>query len=864
MGIMRSRADPSGLSDSELIHRSRSGDRDAFGELWRRHSRAGVTVARSYTSTFDPEDLVAESYAKIFQAIQSGGGPTGAFRPYLFTTIRNTAASWGRAKRETAIEDADQIEDPQFSEENTLAALDRSLTARAFQSLPTRWQEALWYSEVESMTPQEIAPLLGMKANAVAALTYRAREGLRQAWIQAHLSSLPADSECRWSIDHLGAYARDGLSKRDTARVDHHLSGCAKCTIVAAEAKEVGSRLTLVLLPLAAGLAGATGYTAWLQSGSHAAAYAMGAGGAVMPAAAVSGVAGGSAAGGGAGSAGAGSAGAGGAGGSAGAGGASGAGASAAAGSGVAAGAAAGGVSGVVIGTVVTGVLVAAAAVTAIVMAPMVFNNTPTAPKSEAAPPAAVSTPAPDSTSTSPSPPPTVTPTSPAVPPADSAPDDASPGVPVSLEPDSPAMPPVADSPASPDVPSAPSIADASVSPAGVLTLVGSGEPGNTVVATAQSMGGGGGGTARLAVVPSGLEVGRTTVDSSGAWTLATDLSATLPNGIYTFTVVQSGASGDSAPTTTAALTLSVVPAAPSISTPAVGDPPISSRTALRIDGTGVAGNSVEASLAPIDGEPAATAHGTVAPDGKWAVDISLASVSNGTYALSVVQINDAGPSAAAERTVVIAIPPDAPEITNVETGGGYYYPIVSGTGVPDATVIVVAADGQRSDPINVNADGTWTSPQLDWVTTSVAATQTYDALTSHRSVPRTVAIDVPPVASYVLTGWAYSDLGWGDGFTLTVNGDSGASFSALGDDEQFYHGSLDDRGAYSAGWVWVGAGTGEHTISVRYDNGLSGSELRYGPSSAITFQAPGTASAATTPALRATRQSAGVVPAAR
>jgi hypothetical protein len=50
----------------------------------------------------------------------------------------------------------------------------------------------------------------------------------------------------------------------------------------------------------------------------------------------------------------------------------------------------------------------------------------------------------------------------------------------------------------------------------------------------------------------------------------------------------------------------------------------------------------------------------------------------------------------------------------------------------------------------------------------------------------------------------------------------------------------------------------------VRYDNGLPGSEHRYGPSSAITFQAPGTASAETTPALRATRQSAGVVPAAR
>ncbi len=48
----------------------------------------------------------------------------------------------------------------------------------------------LWYSEIEQMKPAEIAPLLGMKATAVAQLTFRAREGLREAWMQAHLRSV--------------------------------------------------------------------------------------------------------------------------------------------------------------------------------------------------------------------------------------------------------------------------------------------------------------------------------------------------------------------------------------------------------------------------------------------------------------------------------------------------------------------------------------------------------------------------------------------------------------------------------------------------------------------------------------------------
>jgi RNA polymerase sigma factor (sigma-70 family) len=267
-------AGPSGwddASDADLITFTRAGDGAAYGELWRRHSRAARTVARSFTSSLDPDDLVQESFAKIYQALQKGGGPTGAFRPYLFTTVRNTASAWGRARREASIDTLESFEDPASRDEETMAALDRSLTATAFRSLPTRWQEVLWYCEVEQMTPQQVAPLLAMKPNAVAALAYRAREGLRQAWIQAHIAAVPEDSEHRWTIERIGSYTRGSLGKRDATKLENHLDSCARCTIVAAEAREVGSRIALVLLPLAAGTAGATGYLAWMQTGAHTA-----------------------------------------------------------------------------------------------------------------------------------------------------------------------------------------------------------------------------------------------------------------------------------------------------------------------------------------------------------------------------------------------------------------------------------------------------------------------------------------------------------------------------------------------------------------------------------------------------------------
>ncbi|MFP3380636.1 zf-HC2 domain-containing protein, partial [Bacillus sp. SIMBA_069] len=91
-------------------------------------------------------------------------------------------------------------------------------------------------------TPAAVAPLLGLTANGTAALAYRAREGLRQAWIQAHISSSPEGSEHRWTTERLGSYSRGGLGRRDTARLERHLAECTKCSIVAVEARNVGAR----------------------------------------------------------------------------------------------------------------------------------------------------------------------------------------------------------------------------------------------------------------------------------------------------------------------------------------------------------------------------------------------------------------------------------------------------------------------------------------------------------------------------------------------------------------------------------------------------------------------------------------------
>ena len=72
----------------------------------------------------------------------------------------------------------------------------------------------LWYTEVEGLDPHDVAPIMGLSANGVAALAYRAREGLRKAWLQEHVTHATATGECAWVLAHAGGHARHSVSDR--------------------------------------------------------------------------------------------------------------------------------------------------------------------------------------------------------------------------------------------------------------------------------------------------------------------------------------------------------------------------------------------------------------------------------------------------------------------------------------------------------------------------------------------------------------------------------------------------------------------------------------------------------------------------
>jgi RNA polymerase sigma factor (sigma-70 family) len=247
-------------TDADLAVRAGSGDLEAFEALYRRHVEAAWRMALAITpNPDDAADAVSDAFIRVFQALPDRLQAADYFLPYLLAAVRNAAIDvLRRGGRQRATDPREQFDWSILGSEPAemmVAGADAALVARAFRSLPERWRSVLWLTEVEGIPAREVAGLLGVSANGVAQLAVRARAGLRQRYLQAHLRHAEVRAYCRDTVGRLGAYAAGGLAPRDVAKVDQHLAGCETCRSRLAQLEDVAPGLRRAVLPLPAGLA---------------------------------------------------------------------------------------------------------------------------------------------------------------------------------------------------------------------------------------------------------------------------------------------------------------------------------------------------------------------------------------------------------------------------------------------------------------------------------------------------------------------------------------------------------------------------------------------------------------------------------
>lgn len=255
------------LSDAELLSLTRSGRSDAFGELWSRHQGAVIAATRSFTR-YEPEDLAQEAFARVYASVMRGGELPASFRAYVASTSRRIAIDRSAKEKGMTFGDWEECTELVIGPyvDHADAVLERKATAEAFAALPSRQREVLWYRDVEDLPVKEVALYLGLSENATSALLKRAREALKDSWVEMQLVSPRGQkADCVEVVPKLGKFSRGSLSPRSSRAVEAHLVECEHCAALAVEADLLRRRLALVLLPMFL-LGGAPSYLEWIES----------------------------------------------------------------------------------------------------------------------------------------------------------------------------------------------------------------------------------------------------------------------------------------------------------------------------------------------------------------------------------------------------------------------------------------------------------------------------------------------------------------------------------------------------------------------------------------------------------------------
>ena len=146
--------------------------------------------------------------------LQRGGGPDIAFRAYLLTAVRRLRVDRIRADVQAAHHrrHGDVRPGRPVPRHRGRGLRERGRRRARSRRCPSGGSWCCGTPRSRARSPPTSRLLLGMSANSVSALAYRAREGLRQAFLNEHVHGARG-RDCRWTHDHLGAYIRNGVSQ---------------------------------------------------------------------------------------------------------------------------------------------------------------------------------------------------------------------------------------------------------------------------------------------------------------------------------------------------------------------------------------------------------------------------------------------------------------------------------------------------------------------------------------------------------------------------------------------------------------------------------------------------------------------------
>ena len=171
------------VTETDLVKLAQRGDRNAFGELVRRHYQSVVRVVYSMCGdTALAEDATQEAFIRAWINLPSFQ-PTAPLRNWLFRIAINAALDVLRKKPEESLEENQvaMITDQAVSPETALIEKERvALVRQAMKNLPEASRSVLVLREYGELSYQEIAKVLEIPVGTVMSRLNYARTRLRE------------------------------------------------------------------------------------------------------------------------------------------------------------------------------------------------------------------------------------------------------------------------------------------------------------------------------------------------------------------------------------------------------------------------------------------------------------------------------------------------------------------------------------------------------------------------------------------------------------------------------------------------------------------------------------------------------------
>jgi|LakWasM116_HOW13_FD_contig_121_12556_length_1767_multi_4_in_0_out_0_1 RNA polymerase sigma-70 factor (ECF subfamily) len=175
--------------DHELVLRAQRGDKRAFGLLVDKYQRKlARLLSRMIRDQSEIEDVVQESFIKAYRALPNFRGDS-AFYTWLYrigiNTAKNYLVSVGRrptVSTDIEIEDAenfdsgDELRTTETPESTMMTKQIAQTVNDTVESLPEELRTAITLREIEGLSYEEIATIMGCPIGTVRSRIFRARE----------------------------------------------------------------------------------------------------------------------------------------------------------------------------------------------------------------------------------------------------------------------------------------------------------------------------------------------------------------------------------------------------------------------------------------------------------------------------------------------------------------------------------------------------------------------------------------------------------------------------------------------------------------------------------------------------------------